>query len=225
MKHILLTTFLAGSLLYGCKDSSAPVSDMPAIQSISFEGLPDENVTFDAANSVITVRMPAVLEGGLKPVIKLTDGAQPIGLLPDGTVDISAFCVCSKPSQDVFFRIGNQTKTATYRLNIVATGPLAPQDVYEETTFSLKTGVLKMSLPVQNLYDNHRIDQISFKGEDGKSGAWVYADGACLTGCRGEEPNRIAITLYSPIDRELKPGKYQIEMKGLKFPQKLIVVE
>ncbi|MDR6806622.1 hypothetical protein J2Y45_003814 [Dyadobacter sp. BE34] len=225
MKHILLTMFLASSLLFGCKDSSAPVSDMPAIRSISFEGLPDENVTFDAANSVITVRMPAVLKGGLKPVMKLTDGAQPIGLLPDGTVDISAFCACSKPSQDVFFRISNQTKTATYRLNIVATGPLAPQDIYEETTFSLKTGVLKMSLPVRNLYDNHRIDQISFKGEDGKSGAWVYADGACLTGCRGEEPNRIAITLYSPIDRELKPGKYQIEMKGLKFPQKLIVVE
>lgn len=225
MKHILLTTLLAGSLLSGCKDSSALVSDMPAIQSISFEGLPDENVTFDAANSVITVRMPAVLEGGLKPVMKLTEGAQPIGLLPDGTVDISAFCACSKPSQDVFLRVGNQTKTATYRLNIVATGPLAPQDVYEETTFSLKTGVLKLSLPVKNLYDNHRIDQISFKGEDGKSGAWVSADGACLTGCRGEEPNRIAITLYSPIDRELKPGKYQIEMKGLKFPQKLIVVE
>ena len=96
----------------------------------------------------ITVRMPAVLEGGLKPVMKLTDAAQPIGLLPDGTVDISAFCACSKPSQDVFLRVGNQTKTATYRLNIVATGPLAPQDVYEETTFSLKTGVLKLSLPV-----------------------------------------------------------------------------
>ena len=225
MKHILLTTVIAGMLLPGCKDSSGPISDMPAIQSISFEGLPDENVTFDAANSVITVRMPAVLEGGLKPVLKLTEGAEPVGLLPDGTIDISAFCHCSKPTQDVFFRIGNKTKTATYRLNIVATGPLAPLDVYEETIFSLKTGVLNMTLPVQHLYNNYYFDQISFKGEDGKSGAWVYADGACLTGCRAEEPNRIAITLYSPIDRELKPGKYQIEIRGMKFPQKLIVVD
>lgn len=225
MKHFLLATLISGSLLFGCKDSSGPVSDMPAIQSISFEGLPDQNVTFDAANSAITVRMPAVLEGGLKPILKLTKGARPVGLLPNGTIDISAFCSCTKPTENVYLRIDNHTKTATYRLNIVATGPLAPQDVYEETTFSRKTGVLKMSLPVKNLYNNYHIDQISFNREDGKTGAWVTADGACLTGCRAEEPNRIAITLYAPIDRELKPGKYQLEIKGMKFPQKLIVVD
>ncbi|WP_353720030.1 hypothetical protein [Dyadobacter sp. 676] len=225
MKHLLLIVVLAGSLLCGCKDSSEPLGDMPAIKSISFEGLSDEHVTFDAGNSVITVRMPAVLPGGLKPVMKLTEGAQPVGLLPDGTIDISAFCACSKPTQDVFLRIGNQAKTATYRLNIVATGPIAPQDVYEETTFSLKTGVLKLNLPVKNLYNNYRFDQISFKGEDGKSGAWIYADGACLAGCRAEQPNRLAITLYSPVEKELKPGKYRIEIGDMKFPQRLIVVD
>lgn len=225
MRHVLLITLISGSLLSGCKDSSGPVNDMPAIRSIYFEGLPDQNVTFDAANSVITVRMPAVLEGGLKPVLKLTEGAHPVGLLPDGTLDISAFCSCTKPTDNVYLRINNQTKTATYRINIIATGPLAPQDIYEETTFSRKTGVLKMSLPVQNLYNNYHIDQILFKNEDGKADALVSADGVCLTGCRAEEPNRIAITLYAPIDRELKPGKYQVEIKGMKFPQKLIVVD
>ena len=139
MKYFLLTTLISGGLLFGCKDSSGPVSDMPAIQSISFEGLPDQNVTFDAANSAITVRMPAVLEGGLKPIMKLTEGARPVGLLPNGTIDISAFCSCTKPTENVYLRVDNQTKTATYRLNIIATGPLAPQDVYEETTFSRKT--------------------------------------------------------------------------------------
>ena len=225
MKQLLLTSLICGTLLSGCKDSPAPVDDMPAIRSISFVGLPDQNVTFDARNSVITVRMPPVLEGGLKPVMKLTEGTKAIGLLPDGTIDISAFCFCIKPSETPLLRIGNQTKTATYVLNIVPTGPLAPQDVYEETTFSRKTGVLKMSLPVKNLYNNERIDVISFKSEDGKHSARIYADGACLAGCRPEEPNRIAITLYSPIDRELKPGKYEIEMKGMKFPQRLIVVD
>jgi hypothetical protein len=225
VKYIPLTVLIASYLLFGCKDSPDPVNDMPAIQSISFEGLPDENVTFDRANSVITVRMPAVLEGGLRPVLKLTEGAQPKGLLPDGTIDISAFCSCNKSNENTYLRISNQTKTATYRLNVTTTGPLSPQDVYEETTFSLKTGVLKMTLPVQNLYNNYYIDQISFKREDGMSSAWVSADGACLTGCRAEAPNRIAITLYSPIDRELKPGKYEIEIKGIKFPQRLIVVD
>lgn len=225
MKHFLLTTLISGSFLLGCNDSSEPVSDIPAIRSISFEGLPDQNVTFDARNSVITVRMPPVLEGGLKPVMKLTEGAQPVGLLSDGTIDISAFCFCVKPTETPLLRIGNQTKTATYVLNIVPTGPLAPQDIYEETTFSRKTGVLKMSLPAKNLYNNERIDVISFKSEDGKSSAQIYADGACLTGCRAEEPNRISITLYPPIDRELKPGKYEIEIKGMKFPQRLVVVD
>lgn len=225
MRQLLLASAIFSTLLFGCKDSSAPVDDMPAIQSISFEGLPAKNVTFDARNSVITVRMPAVLDGGLKPVMKLTEGAQAIGLLSDGTIDISAFCFCVKPTETPLLRIGNQTKTATYVLNIVPTGPLAPQDIYEETTFSRKTGVLKMSLPAKNLYNNERIDVISFKSEDGKSSAQIYADGACLTGCRAEEPNRISITLYPPIDRELKPGKYEIEIKGMKFPQRLVVVD
>ena len=224
MKYFLLTTLISGGLLSGCKDSSGPVSDMPAIQSISFEGLPDQNVTFDAANSAITVRMPAVLEGGLKPIMKLTEGARPVGLLPNGTIDISAFCSCTKPTENVYLRVDNQTKTATYRLNIIATGPLAPQDVYEETTFSRKTGVLKMSLPVRNQFSITHLDRVIFESEDGNDDALIYADGAPLASC-APEPNRISVALYAPIQQVLKPGKYKIQIGNLKFPQRLIVID
>jgi hypothetical protein len=225
MKRFLLTSLICSTLLFGCKESSSPVDDMPAIRSISFEGLPDQNVTFDARNSEITVRMPAVLEGGLKPVMKLTEGAEVVGLLPDGSIDISTFCGCIKPTESLILRIANQAKTATYTLKIVSTGPLAPQNVYEETTFSRKTGVLKLTLPVKNLYNNYRIDVISFIDEDGKNSTRISADGACVTGCLPDKPNRIAITLYAPIDRELKPGKYRVEIMGMKFPQRLVVVD
>lgn len=223
MKDLLLTALISGSLLLGCKDSSDPASDMPAIRSISFEGLPDQNVTFDAANSVITVRMPAVLEGGLKPVMELTEGTQPIGLLPDGTIDISAFCRDVKPNEDIYLRIGNRMKTSTYRLNIIATGPLAPQDVYEETTFSRKTAVLKLSLPVRNQYSVIHLDRIVFENEDGGEDVVIYANGAPLAGC-GTKANRLSIELHSPIQKVLKPGKYKIEVGNIKFPQRLIVV-
>jgi hypothetical protein len=224
MKKSLLISLFVGSLLMGCKDSPEPVDDMPAIKSISFAGLPDQNVTFDARNSAITVRMPAVLEGGLRPVMKLTEGAEPIGLLPDGTVDISAFCRVTKPNEPVYLRIGNRTKTATYRMDIVTTGELAPQDIYEETTFSRKSETLKLNLPVRNQYNLPHLDRITFEREDGTDGAVIYADGAPLAGC-GSQPNRLSIQLYAPIQKVLKPGKYKIQVGNIKFPQRLIVVD
>jgi hypothetical protein len=224
MKHFLLTALISGTLLFGCKESPDPVNDMPAIQSISFEGLPEENVTFDAANSVITVRMPAVVEGGLKPVMKLTVDAEPVGLLPDGTVDISAFCRVSKPNEPVYLHIENRTKTATYRMNIVPTGEFTPQDIYEETTFSRKSGALKLNLPVRNQYNLPHFDRITFEREDGTDTAVIYADGAPLAGC-GAEPNRLSIQLFAPIQSVLKPGRYKIQVGNIKFPQRLIVVD
>lgn len=223
MKRSLLTSLICSTLLFGCKESSSPVNDMPAIQSISFEGLPDQNVTFDARNSEITVRMPAVLEGGLKPVMKLTKGAEVIGLLPDGNIDLSAFCRLSKPTEPVYLRIGNRTKTATYRLNIVTTGALAPQDIYEETTFSRKSEALKLNLPVRNQFNLPHLDRITFEREDGTDSAVIYADGAQLAGC-ASEPNRLSIQLYAPIQSVLKPGKYKIQVGNIKFPQRLVVV-
>jgi len=225
MKRFLLISLIAGGLLFGCKDSSEPISNMPAIQKISFAGLPDQNVTFDAANSVITVRMPPVVEGGLKPILELTQGAEPIGLLSDGSIDLTAFCRPSVPGENTLLRIGNGVKTATYHLKIIPTGPLAPLDVYEETTFSLKTGVLKLSLPVQNQYNNTYLNEITFRREDGQDGAVIQADGAPLVGCTAEKPNRLVIELHSPIQHVLKLGKYSIEIGSMKFPQRLVVID
>ncbi|SDG27160.1 hypothetical protein SAMN04487996_1173 [Dyadobacter soli] len=223
MKHLLLITFISGSLLLGCKDSSESVGDMPAIESISFVGLPDENVTFDPRNSLITVRMPAVLEGGLKPVLKMTPGAQPVGLMSDGRVDISAFCRGSQ-NEPTYLRVANRTKTAAYRLNIIATGPLAAQDVYEETTFSRQSTMLKLSLPVQNQYNYVHLTRIVFENEDGSEPVVITADGATLAGC-SSQPNRLSVELYSPIQQVLKPGRYKIQIGNIKFPQRLIVVD
>ncbi len=224
MRRSLLTFLICSTLLLGCKESSPPVDDMPAIQTISFEGLPDQHVTFDARNSEITVRMPAVLEGGLKPVMKLTEGAEAIGLLPDGNVDLSAFCGSNMPNEPVYLRIGNRTKTATYRMNIVATGELAPQDIYEETIFSRKSDALKLNLPVRNQYNLPHLDRITFEREDGTDSAVIYADGAPLAGC-ASEPNRLSIQLSAPIQSLLKPGKYKIQVGNIKFPQRLVVVD
>lgn len=101
---------------------------------------------------------------------------------------------------------------------------MAPQDVYEETTFSRKTAVLKLSLPVRNQYSVTHLDRIVFENEDTGENAVIYADGASLAGC-GTEANRLSIELHSPIQKVLKPGKYKIEVGNIKFPQRLIVVD
>lgn len=227
MKNFILASLAVfTAALVSCEDSTEAPDDRPAIQSISFPNVPEKNVSFDKANSIITVKMPAVVEGGLKPVMKLTDGAEPLDLLSDGTIDLSSYCGCfSGTEPNVTLRIGNQKATSTYIVKIISSGPLTPQEKYEETIFSRKTGVLSMSLPVQNLYARHNITVINFKALNATGVTRIYADGACLAGCRGDAPNRLGFTLYSPIDKVLKPGTYTISIGNLEFPQRLVVTD
>lgn len=227
MKKFLLIRFTVCIIAFnGCKDSSEIPDGTPAIKSISFEGISDRDVQFDAGNSRITVHMPAVLDGGLKPVVKLSEGATLTGLLPDGTIDLSKFCYCgSNSAEDRYLRVSRQGVTGTYELKLITTGSLKPQITNEVTTFSLKSKVLKLSLPVENLYANHRVNQLSFENTKTGFSSVVSADGVCLNSCSGDAPNRMLFTLLSPIQSHFTPGTYRIAFNGIQFPQTLVVTE
>lgn len=227
MKKLLLIWFTICIIaLTGCKDSSKITDDTPAIKSISFVGIPNRDVQFDAGNARITVRMPAVLDGGLKPVVRLSDGAVLTGLLPDGTIDLSKFCYCgSNSAEDRYLRVSRQGATGTYELKLVTSGALKPQITNETTTFSLKSKVLKLSLPVENLYANHHVNQLTFENTKTGFSSVVSADGVCLNSCSGDAPNRMLFTLLSPIQSHFTPGTYRIALNGIQFPQTLVVTE
>lgn len=227
--RIILFMISIGWLQLACQQPTDITDDRPAIKAIAFAGVPEQNVRFDAPNSRITVQLPAVVAGGLKPVLELTPNTQVIdGVLADGTVDLSPFCYCNRSSfpPKVILRVKNQKTTAVYELIVVATGSLKPQPApATQLSFSRQTKRLEMNLPVEHLYSNPQIDRLAFTNLSGGQDAVIYADGACLNTCRGQQPNQLIFQISSPIEFYLRPGTYSISIGALTFPQRLVVTD
>ncbi|GAB4030732.1 hypothetical protein [Spirosoma jeollabukense] len=222
----------AGLALQSCQDSSQTVDERPAIKSVSFVGIPTKDVRFDAANSRITVQLPAILKGGLQPIFDLTDGASVLdGVMADNTIDLTRFCYCgqshnSAQEKEITLRIGNKTTTTVYKVNVVATGVLKAQDSNEEFTFSRKTKLLELNLPVENLYTNPSITDLVFTNVATGKGTRINADAACLNTCSSTAPNQLVFKLSSPIESYLTAGTYTMAIaNGISFPQRLIVTD
>jgi len=236
MKTYVITSLtLSGLVQLSCRKPQEVADDKPAIKSISFVGIPQQNVQLDILNSTITVQLPSVLpKEGLKPMLELVNGASVVrGLLPDSTISISSFCACNFPSgpfgavrEESAIVVGNSARTTYYRLRIIPpTGPLKAINTDTQFVFSRKTKLLRMSLPVENLYTNPQVRQIDFTNVATGLKSIVNADAACLSGCSDKAPNQLFIGLSSPIERTLTPGTYKVTADGVEFPQKLVVTE
>ncbi|ADB38801.1 hypothetical protein [Spirosoma linguale] len=82
MKFLRITlsyVFVAG-LLLTCRHKEVepdPLSDgTPRLKSISFSAIPQENISIDQKNKVITVKMPAVLLDRIGVIVEPTDNAE-----------------------------------------------------------------------------------------------------------------------------------------------------
>lgn len=228
MKTVIAAFLLSVVFLQlACQKPTEIAETKPAIKAISFAGIPAKDVHFDAANARITVKLPAILKGGLKPVFELTDGTRVIdGLLADNTVDLTTYCQCNKvDGKEITIRVGNQTSTSVYTLNVVATGSLKAQNTDDQLIFSRKTKLLEMGLPVENLYTNPVVTELKFTNTITGIIVYVSADAACLNGCKSMAPNQLTFSISSPIERDLSPGTYMISIGDIRFPQRLIVTD
>ena len=234
MKTTLTAVILSlGLCLYACRNPNEIDEGKPAIKSVSFVGVPQQNVDFNRAKSTITIQLPTELRGGLVPILELTDGTRVVsGLTADGFVDLAPLCYCDDyrgPSATIM--VGNTSSVATqrnrkgYLIKIANQGPLKVLDSDIPLTFSRKTGVLLLRLPVENLYTNPRITQIDFTDTATGKGAAVSADAVCLNTCDSKFTNQIIFKLSTPIGYTLTPGTYKVSIGSLDFPQKLVVTE
>ena len=79
MKTYVITSLtLLGLVQLSCRKPQEVADDKPAIKSISFVGIPQQNVQLDVPNSTITVQLPSILpKEGLKPVMELNERGEP----------------------------------------------------------------------------------------------------------------------------------------------------
>jgi hypothetical protein len=226
MKTIVLGVIASALLMISACKQSGGVIDKPSIEAISFVGIPNENVNFDKTKSRITVKLPAVLEGGLQPIVELSEGAKIVqGLTPENTIDISSLCRCNKTNEKMMLRLDNKGILSAYEVIVVPEGQLRALNTNEPFTFSRKGDRIELSLPVENLYTNPHVDMLLFTNMETGDVETITADAACLNSCYGSEYNRMIFSLHSPIEKYLKPGSYALEFNNIKFPQKLVVTE
>jgi len=215
-----------GLVQQACQKPNEVADGRPAIKAISFVGIPDSDVRFDASNARITVRLPAILKGGLQPILELTDGTSVVGLLADNTIDLTPYCHCYYSSdREVIIRVANKVTTSVYKLIVIASGPLKAQDSNAQLTFSRETKLLKMSFPVENLYGNPVITDLTFTNIQTGLAGHINADGICLNSCEGMAHNQLIFTIRSPVESSLLPGTYTIILGDIKFPQRLVVTD
>lgn len=170
--------------------------------------------------------MPAVLKGGLQPVMELSNGTQIVqGLTPENTIDLTSLCGCSSDAKKITLRLDNSQALAVYEIVVVPEGPLRAQNTDEPFTFSRKGASMELSLPVENLYASPKVDMLHFTNLATDFTEMISADGACLNRCNSLDHNRIIFSLSSPIEKYLKPGSYTIAFNNVKFPQHLVVNE
>ena len=231
MRSIITLLLLSSGLLQqACQKPKEMTDGRPAIKSISFAGIPAQNVFFDAPNATIMVQLPPSLKAGLQPSFELTDETNVIsGVAPDNTIDLTPFCSCSNSVREVVLRVANKTGTAVYNLTVMADGPLRAQPSNVQITFSRQTKLLEMSLPVDNLYSNPRITDLIFTNVATGKTSLINADAICLNTCKSTAHNQLMFTIRSPIERQLDPGTYAIALKGgtdrIDFPQHLVVTD
>ncbi|HEV7382767.1 MAG TPA: hypothetical protein VGN64_23390 [Dyadobacter sp.] len=210
--------------IFSCKNPDE-TPDKPFIKSVSFVGISAENVSLDAANSRITVNLPAVLKGGLRPVVELSEGASIVdGIMPEKTMDLTSLCGCSSDPKQITLRLENQGVSAIYKVMVVPGGPLGAQQADVPIHFTRNGDWVELSLPVENLYTSPKVTILSFTNLKTGRHEFVSADGACLNRCSGTEPDRILFALTNPIQSILKPGNsYKVAFNNIDFPQPLII--
>lgn len=220
--------------LQSCNKSN-PGLQGPAIKSVSFEGVPSQNVDFDRARSTITIQLPTGLRGGLKPTLELTDGTRVVsGVAANGFVDLTPLCSCQGyQGRSATIMVGDTSAIATqrtrkgYLIRIANQGPLKALDSDIPLTFSRRTNKLVLYLPIENLYTNPYITQVKFTNVETGVGPLLNADGNCLNGCSNSALNQLIFSFSAPTMsvQYLTPGTYTVTAGGVDFPQKLVVTE
>lgn len=217
---------LFASLILSCTDSNES-SDKPSIKKVSFVGISEQNVSFNAVKSQITVKITPVLKDGLKPVFELSEGAEIVqGLTEENTIDLTSLCECANDPAKITLRLDNKTALAVYEIVVIPEGPLRAQDTDESIALTRKGEWVELSVPVENLYTSPKVTTLSFKNMATGHEERVNADAACLNRCNNTEHNRMIFTLSNPIQSLLKPGNtYKVSVNNIEFPQPLTVTE
>lgn len=229
------TTALALSLfalLISCEKSQDPSTERPSIESVSFVGIPDENVELDHRLSRIIVQTPMELPPeGLKPTFKLSRNTEILqGVTADGLLIAPVPCGCRSLDENFnkynagVVKVANDNKVGPYQSTraysiLVLPNKGCPKPIdnlpikYVRSDQNGRSMIL-IYLPVSNLYTNPCVSHIILKnletGErQGNSSFLSYY----LNGCDYRFTNHMRIQYEINQRTKLIPGSYEVSIE------------
>ena len=234
---IILATLCASVMLQACKQEESFYT--PSIKAISFAAFSAGGAELNQTFRTITLTMPtSVTDLTLKSTIELSPNTEITdGLLPDGTLDLSDYCPCSKTGVAVpgqlakTIRLRNTVDngSGTYLLLLKSKNPLLLKSLATPIIVSLDKSS-RIYLPAENYYGNPGVYGISLAPAGSVDYKFIHADGGCMSICdqSGQHPNQVGISLDAYIPFHLKPGQYdlRLQLEGgsvLKYPLPITV--
>lgn len=234
LKRLLLLVVIAISLcVTACKREPEPVGqsiNSPydsdpnrayQIRSVTFLGIPFENVKINQQTRTITVSIPAGFSGSdLKPVVTLTENTTLLaGLGGDQPFRAELFCYCNAGGTASIGPNGSTLPQNPIQYSIVArsTAPLTLKSIATPLEVPLNE-VTTITVPVNNPYGNLPIVRAYVQRTDGSPpvllvGNETNENGCALFPCSTEEPGALSFS-FSPISRQaVSPGTYTLTLE------------
>lgn len=229
--------FLVASLLLTCRQANPepdPFLDgAPRLKSISFSGIPQENVSIDQNTKVITVQMPARIPDYIDIIPELTDNAEWINKQSGTRGGIvfgcdSCFHIYLKNKED----LSAQT-IIDYKIKPVSVASLGIGTITSPLRYFIwNPNFLTLEIPMVYLYGKKLPKQIRLHHDKTGEELIVRRD-SIVKGIYTDQrlidysytANKISIYLFGA---NLMPGSYEIELllddgNSLKVPQPVLV--
>lgn len=211
----------------------------PSIETIALAGFAPQAINLNQTLRTITIVPPASLTDlKLKATVALTPNTEIIdGLLPDGTLDLSDYCPCTKVgitaigqlAQTIRLRNTVDQGIGTYQVLLKNEKPLVLKSATEpiETSFASPSVIF---LPAENYYGSPVVYGVSLAEKGANEYTFMQADGGCMSVCdkSGQHLNEVGISLDAYTPFHLKPGQYDLRLKldgGIivKYPQPITI--
>ena len=207
MKLYLITCccLLVVGLVISCRHAE-PEPDffadgVPRLKSVSFSGIPQENISIDQKSKIITVQMPSIILDRIAVSMELTDKAE---WIEKGKYYIvpNAFG-CESCFQIILKDLSGQFDYTVYTIKTIANAPLQVALLSQPITYSISIGDdserQDIDIPMVNLYGNALPKEVHLTydntGEEviiKRVSSFVRKDGAYYS----SKPNKLAIHLY-----------------------------
>ncbi|GAA4419452.1 hypothetical protein GCM10023187_53790 [Nibrella viscosa] len=189
---------------------------LPRLKSISFAGIPQENISIDQKTRIVSVKMPSILLDRIGIALDLTDNAEWVGkndyIAPRAFGCDACFNIVLKDKKDV----SGSLNTIIYTVKTFAQDPIKVALLSQPISYTIRgeenPNPYGIDIPMVNLYGNKlpKEAHLNFEG----SGEKIIIKKTPLDDMElgvhfSRIANRLGIHLYN---EKLRPGTYQIEL-------------